>query len=135
MESFQIKPNTAEDNVNIHQMLRAYNAAYMQDGKDYSFHISENGVLAAGIVAGSVCDTLEVEFLFVKEPFRGKGYGQKLLSYVEDCARQDGLQRILLNTYSFQAPGFYRKLGYIQQFQIHPCFGSQSQFFFVKTLR
>ena len=49
--------------------------------------IEENGELAAGIVAEAVFDTVEVEFLCVKETCRGKGYGRTLLEYVEDRAK------------------------------------------------
>lgn len=130
----QIIPNLVEDNDAIHRMLQQYNAQYMRDFKEYSFHISEEGKIVAGIVAESTLDTLEIEFLFVDESCRGKGYGRRLLSHVEELARRDGLARVLLNTYSFQAPGFYKALGYTQLLEIHPCFGEYSQYIFLKEL-
>ncbi|HCT91147.1 MAG TPA: N-acetyltransferase [Lachnospiraceae bacterium] len=134
MEQISIQQNTAGENDAIHRMLQQYNARYMRDFKEYNFHISERGKPVAGIVAESTFDTLEVEFLFVKESCRGKGYGRRLLAHVEELALRDGLKRVLLNTYSFQAPGFYRSLGYTQLLEINPCFGEYSQFYFMKEL-
>ena len=49
-------------------------------------------------------------------------------------AKRKGMERVLLNTYSFQAPGFYRAMGYDELLCIDPCFGKYSQHFFSKML-
>ena len=131
-EDHTILPSTPEESERIHQLLRAYNRQSMRELRDYNFHISDGDRIVAGIVAGSTFDTLEVEFLFVEEAYRGKGLGGKLLRHVEALARRDGRKRVLLNTYSFQAPDFYRAEGYRQLFEINPCFGPYSQYFFIK---
>ena len=46
-----------------------------------------------------------------------------------------GKELIFLNTYSFQAPGFYRKLGFRSFGQIRNYPRGESRIFFVKTLR
>lgn len=129
-----LKSSTPEIQEELHKRLQQYNAEYMSDSKDYSFHIEENGVAVAGIIAESTGDTLEVEFLYVDEAVRGQKLGEKLLAKAEECAKRDGLKRVLLNTYSFQAPGFYKKEGYTQLFEIKNCFDSHSQYFFRKEL-
>jgi GNAT superfamily N-acetyltransferase len=131
---YKIVPSTEDESEAVHEMLRAYNRKFMREFGDYSFHIEDAGKIVAGIVAGSVFDTLEVEFLFVDENYRGKGLGRALIDHVEERAARDGLRRILLNTYSFQAPDFYRALGYEQLLKIEPCFGEYSQYFFMKRL-
>ena len=85
-------------------------------------------------MAESVFDTVEVEFLCVKEECRGKGYGRALLQHVEERAKKDGRKRILLNTYSFQAPEFYRSLGYEELFCVDPCFQEYKQYYFCRKL-
>ncbi len=132
--TWDIQPNNERHNELIHREIRRYNRLYMHDLQDYSFHIEENGDIIAGIVAGSTIDTLEVEFLFVSEGYRGKGLGGRLLDYVEERAREAGMKRVLLNTYSFQAPDFYLKKGYARLFQIDPCFGDFTQYFYIKIL-
>ena len=118
----------------IHRRLQAHNRPYMHGGRDYSFHIEEDGAVLGGIVAGSVGDTLEVAYLYVEEAARGRGLGEALLRRAEAEAVRDGLRRVLLNTYSFQAPGFYRKMGYRQLFETAPCFDTHRQFYFIKEL-
>ncbi len=126
--------NAEKDNQEIHGMLRRYNRRFMKEFRDYSYHIEEEGRLIAGIVAQSTFDTLEVEFLIVDDAYRGRGLGTELLSLAEAQARADGLRRVLVNTYSFQAPRFYEKLGYRKLFEISPCFAAYAQFYFVKEL-
>ena len=130
----EIRENTEQNNETVHSMIRQHNAKFMTEFQDYSYHIEEEGELVAGIVAEAVFDTVEVEFLCVKENCRGKGYGRALLQYVEEQAENDGRKRILLNTYSFQAPGFYRRMGYELLAQQNPCFGEYSQYYFTKNL-
>ena len=133
MQEIKLLPSSEQDNRYIHQQLRQYNRQFMRDFKDYSFHIKQGGQIVAGIVAASTMDTLEVEFLFVEESCRGQGLGRMLLEQAENLSRQDGCKRVLLNTYSFQAPGFYRRMGYELLAQQNPCFGEYSQYYFTKT--
>lgn len=119
----------------IHECLQDYNREYMDNGKDYSFHIEFDGVIAAGIVAESVEDTLEISYLFVRSEYRGRGLGTKLVCHIESLAKENGIRRIFLNTYSFQAPGFYRHLGYREILCIDPVFGVYRQHYFVKELQ
>ncbi len=129
-----IKISTQADCERVHARLREYNHKFYGKVEDYNFHIEIDGEIAAGIVAASTFDTLEVEFLFVEEKYRGQGLGSKLLEHAEALAKANGLKRVLLNTYSFQAPLFYRKLGYTELFRVEPCFGEHSQYFFMKAL-
>ncbi|MGQ0546914.1 MAG: GNAT family N-acetyltransferase [Betaproteobacteria bacterium] len=49
--------------------------------------------------------------LWVDEAARGKGFGTKLMREAERRARKRGCALIWLNTFSFQAPRSYEKLG------------------------
>ena len=55
---------------------------------------------------------LDLDTLWVAEPFRGQGYGAKLLRAAEDEARTQGCHGVFLTTFSFQAKPFYEKFGY-----------------------
>lgn len=55
---------------------------------------------------------MEVDILWVDENYRGQGYGSRLLIEVEKIAKDKGCTFIKLNTFSFQAPDFYKKHGY-----------------------
>lgn len=118
----------------IHKRLQDYNASFMKEFSDFSCHIEEDGAIVAGVVAESVGDTVEIEFLFVDESCRGRGLGQALLEHVEAAAQKQGMRRVLLNTYSFQAPGFYRRMGYREVLKLEPAFDEVSQSYFLKEL-
>ena len=62
-----------------------------------------------GWVWGSTC---YVRYLFVAESLRKQGQGTRLMRAVEAEARARNCRQIVLETHSFQAPGFYRKQGY-----------------------
>jgi hypothetical protein len=55
---------------------------------------------------------LDLNALWVAEPFREEGHGTKLLRAAEDEARMQGCHGVFLTTFSFQANPFYEKFGY-----------------------
>jgi len=55
---------------------------------------------------------LHVRALWVAEPLRHQGHGKALLARAEQFARERGCRGVHLDTFSFQAPAFYQKLGY-----------------------
>jgi len=55
---------------------------------------------------------LFVENLWVDESLRGLGVGRDLMQAAEDEAHRRGCQHSYLDTFDFQALGFYQKLGY-----------------------
>ena len=130
----KLKESSEEIKNHIHQCLQTYNSIYMNDHQDFSFHVEENNTVIAGVVAESVSDTIEISYLYVEEKHRNKGLGSLLLSTLEDKGRKAGIKRILLNTYSFQAPEFYKRCGYKQLIEINPCFEKYSQFYFIKII-
>lgn len=108
-----IAPATEPEEERIHALLRTYNARHWpKDTPSLSLTAQVEGELAGGIVAYLVADTVEVEYLFVQERFRGRGIARALLARVESQAQERGARKILLNTYGFQAPGLYRHLGF-----------------------
>ena len=72
----------------------------------------EGGELTGGLYGTTGFDWLAVELLFVPEALRGSGIGAQLLGRAEETARERGCIGAWLDTFSFQARGFYEKLGY-----------------------
>jgi GNAT superfamily N-acetyltransferase len=72
----------------------------------------EAGATIGGVIGDTYYDWLSVSLMFVREDLRGQGWGEKLLARAEEEARTRGVKDIYLDTFSFQAPGFYEKLGY-----------------------
>jgi len=73
---------------------------------------NSSGEIEAGLDAIHYGGWLFVHNLWVTEPRRGQGFGRLLMNEAEDRARTLGCHSAWLDTFSFQAPGFYRKLGY-----------------------
>ncbi|MCL4266565.1 MAG: GNAT family N-acetyltransferase [Anaerolineae bacterium] len=72
---------------------------------------SQNQLIAgiSGYTWGGCC---EIAFLWVHPDYQHRGYGRHLLQTAEREAVSRGCQVIVLNSYSFQAPGFYQQSGY-----------------------
>src|SRR4051812_40086519 len=70
------------------------------------------GRLLGGLILQSYWRESYIELLWLSDSARGAGLGSRLIKEAERRARRRGSRLIHLNTYSFQAPGFYQKLGY-----------------------
>ena len=77
----------------------------------FAFH-TPNQEIAGGTLGEIYWDWLHVDLMWVKEELRGRGYGLRLLLAIEDEARRRGAKNAFLDTFSFQAPEFYKQHGY-----------------------
>ncbi|WP_171163279.1 N-acetyltransferase [Streptomyces sp. I05A-00742] len=72
-----------------------------------------DGELAAGLVGRVQYHWLHVDLLWVDARHRGTGLGSRLVARAEETARdRHGCVGSRVETWDFQAPDFYRKLGY-----------------------
>jgi GNAT superfamily N-acetyltransferase len=70
------------------------------------------GATQAGLRHLTHFDWLFMHLLWVAKPYRAQGVGSRLLSEAEATAREKGRRGVYLDTFTFQAPEFYRRLGY-----------------------
>jgi len=68
--------------------------------------------IVGGVISEIFWGWYYINVLWVKPELRGCGYGQKLLIQAESEARKRGAKNVYLDTFSFQAPDFYKKNGY-----------------------
>jgi GNAT superfamily N-acetyltransferase len=93
----------------------------------------ERGAILGGLSGAIAYGWLFVELLFVPESLRGRGIGTELIRRAEAEAAARGCHSVWLDTFEFQARGFYERLGYT-------CFGelknypAGSRFFMNKRL-
>lgn len=74
---------------------------------------NENGIIIGGIAGSTYLSSLEIEVLWVSEAYRGQSIASQLLNEIENEAKEAGCLLAHLTTYSFQAPCFYQKNGYV----------------------
>ena len=77
---------------------------------------------------------LYIDTLWVAERLRGRGYGTRLMHLIEQHASKAGCTDAYLNTFSFQAPDFYQKLGYTTFAQLENFPPGHSRLFMRKKL-
>jgi ribosomal protein S18 acetylase RimI-like enzyme len=71
-----------------------------------------SGQVLAGLYGFTWGDWLEIKLVWVRPDHRGRGLGRRLVEAAEAEARARGCHNAWLDSYSFQAPGMYEKLGY-----------------------
>ncbi|MET7342319.1 GNAT family N-acetyltransferase [Streptomyces sp. NPDC005547] len=98
--------------------------------------LDAEGRLAAGLAARTWARWLHLELLWVDPAHRGSGLGARVLAEAERVAREDrSCARSRVETWDFQAPGFYRKQGYEVRGQVDDYPPGVTEFTLVKELR
>lgn len=99
----------------IAQGLREFNTkkAGDDDRKELCVVLySPDQQIVGGVIAEIYWNWLFINVMWVKEELRGTGFGEKLLNRTEEEASKLGAKHAFLDTFTFQAPGFYEKNGY-----------------------
>ncbi len=120
----------------IMNTLRVHNVAAAGDSGYAPLAITvrdEAGEIAGGLWGYSFYGYLFVELLAMGAA-RGQGVGTAVMQLAEAEARRRGCVGIWLDTFTFQAPGFYPKLGFVEvgRHEDHP--PGQSRIFYAKRL-
>lgn len=71
-----------------------------------------DGHLIAGLDGFSWGGYAKIEWLWVRGDHRRHGLGKQLMRAAEDEAVERGCGVVRVDSHTFQAPGFYEKLGY-----------------------
>ena len=87
-----------------------------------------------GLILESYYRESYVELLWLSDKARRQGLGRRLMAEAERRARKRGSRLLHLNTYSFQAPGFYEKLGFARFGGMEGSPAGASRHFYVKRL-
>ncbi|ACT08100.1 GCN5-related N-acetyltransferase [Dickeya chrysanthemi Ech1591] len=107
------KPNEKEQEHVIESLWR-HNENYEHvDIRPLFLHFTnDDGLIVAGLVARTWWGGLEVQYLWVSNEYRNTGLGSQLMRQAEKEAMTRGCHMAYVDTFSFQAKGFYEKLGY-----------------------
>jgi GNAT superfamily N-acetyltransferase len=99
----------------LDERLYAFNVQTtgITDGKLLaSFLRDKDGAVVGGMYGWTWGETCYIRYLFIPAEMRHLGHGRGLMQAVEAEARARGCRQIVLTTHDFQAPEFYRRLGF-----------------------
>jgi GNAT superfamily N-acetyltransferase len=117
--------------------LRKYNRSRVPQDPTWNVLLTiedDAGELMAGLYGHVSYTWLFVEVVWVAEQLRRQGCGTRLLKRAEEHAREHGCYGVWLDTFSFQARGFYEKQGYTLFGELPNYPGEHSRFFMSKKL-
>lgn len=121
----------------IFQGLLEYNLARIEDKnpKDLGVYLQdETGKKVAGLIGNTHGNWLFIKFLWVSEELRGHSIERNILNKAEQTAKERGCKYSFLDTFSFQAPEFYKKHGYKKVFALENYPVTGKRYYFTKTL-
>ncbi|OGE31864.1 hypothetical protein A2631_01935 [Candidatus Daviesbacteria bacterium RIFCSPHIGHO2_01_FULL_44_29] len=112
MSDFKLIPSTGEPNPEDKEALRQGMLSYHQS----------KGKVWGGVIVAFEWNGVEIQSIWVDQSLRGQDWGTKLMEQVEAEAIKRGCKIAYTNTFTWQAPEFYKKLGYVQYGELvdHP---------------
>ncbi|HNS50646.1 MAG TPA: GNAT family N-acetyltransferase [Anaerolineae bacterium] len=93
-----------------------------------------DGEVLGGLIGGTFWQWLHVDLVWLPEQLRGQGYGRRLMELAEEEARRRGAKGAFLDTFDFQAPGFYERLGYTVFGMLPDCPTGHARYYMSKAL-
>lgn len=76
--------------------------------------IDDDGELLAGLSGWTWGTCAGIAMVWVRADQRRHGWGARLLEAAEQVARERGCHQVLVSSFTFQAPEFYRRHGYVE---------------------
>lgn len=125
-----------EDIRSLGNGLRQYNVSRAGfEGREITLFLRDDKQeILGGAYGWTALNYLHLHVLWLREDVRGKGLGKRLLLAVEQEAWKRGCRHVELETFSFQSPGFYEKLGYKVFGELDNVAGKHKWYFLTKEL-
>ena len=104
-----------EDRRALNDALGVFNEPFLPNPDPRSLAVllrGPGGELRAGLDGFTYAGWLFIRYLWVHAALRRGGVGRRLMTEAEDQARELGCHSAWVDTFTFQAPEFYAKLGY-----------------------
>jgi len=99
------------------------------------FNRNEQGEIIAGASGFVLYGAIYTDQLWVKKRYRRQGLARELMKKVHDFGKEQGCTMATVQTMSFQnAVGFYKNLGYTQDFERSGHIKNSSYIFLSKSL-
>lgn len=76
-----------------------------------------------------------LDLLYIDKEYRNKNIGTKLIRAIEEYAKKENLTGVRMETWNFQARGFYEKMGYTVWAEIKDCPPGTIDYYLKKELK
>ena len=103
--------------------------------EEFCFVAEDNGNIAGVIIGRAYYNEVHIGDLIIGKGYRRDGIGSKLVAAVEEAYKGKGYEKIALTTFGFQAPEFYKKLGYELEFVREDKDPKLSKYFYLKKIQ
>jgi len=114
--NFRITKDGKQSDIDeIYEMLKLYNLSNREASENIPlgvYYEDESGRKLAGLTGETFGNWFCINYFFVAESLRNQGVGSKIIASAENEAKNRGCKYVFVDTFSFQAPDFYKKLGY-----------------------
>lgn len=101
----------------LNQELTAFNVLATGDDDQHQLTVRVtrgDGQLIAGLSGWTWGTCCGISLVWVREDARIGGWGAQLLHAAEAEARTRGCEQVVVSSFTFQAPGFYERHGFIE---------------------
>lgn len=102
--------------------------------EEFCFVAEDDGKIAGVITGRAYYNEVHIGDLIVGKDYRRDGVGSKLVAAVEEAYKEKGYEKIALTTFGFQAPEFYKKLGYELEFVREDNDPKLNKYFYLKKI-
>ena len=102
--------------------------------EEFTFVAEDEGNIAGVITGRAYYNEVHIGDLIIGKDYRRAGVGSRLVAAVEDAFKDKGYEKIALTTFGFQAPEFYKKLGYELEFVREDKDPRLSKYFYLKRI-
>lgn len=99
----------------IRRGLIEFNARHLPDDSYEPLTVlvrDRDNRVVGGLLGAFYWGVVAIDIVWLADSVQGQGLGTRMMQVLEDEARRRGASCIHLDTMSFQARGFYEKLGY-----------------------
>lgn len=108
-DKFKIRDNESLKNILLEMLSESYTLVILESGCIIGY--------ASYKIVEKLTKVLWIDEIVIKENFRNKGYGKRILNYIEKISKDKGCESIELSCWSFNKRAFkiYKHLGFEEQ--------------------
>ena len=105
------------------EWLKNYTSANIKvsDIKNCNFLAFDDDKLIGGAIGFVQYNWYFLDLLYIDDEYRGQDIGTNLIKQIEAFAKKEKLTGVRMETWDFQARGFYEKNGYVVYAEIKDC--------------